>query len=332
MPATSEKISVNQRQGYIGGSDAAALLRVSPWSTPLQVFAEKVGEGLPRPLDPVQDAQFFFGKNVESAIGKGVERYHNISVRSSTVFWRAKDREFMGGHIDFLTVKERSFVECKNVRFPSNDWGAVKDISPDGDNSGLIPVYYLAQVDHYMYVLDVPYCYLAALFGGCELRLYRILRDEVREKKLLAAEDDLWDRVQRFDPPMGDSFEDFCLALQLGYIKAITAKEARKIDPTPLTADQIEKLKELRKKRSDYNKLTGEVKKLRKEFMETLHGKLGYFCDQHGEQLGSMLVGRRKGLDKELFKLEHPDLYAKFERESLYPKLKLAGVEEDDDD
>lgn len=332
MPATAEKVEVHQRQGYIGGSDAAALLRISPWSTPLQVFAEKTGNAIPRVIDASQEAQQFFGKNIEAAIGKGVERYHKIGLKPSTVFWRAKDRKFMGGHIDFLCTRERAFVECKNIRFPTPDWGAAKNIDPDGDNSGLIPNYYLAQVDHYMYVLDFEYCYLAALFGGNELRLYRILRDEVREQTLLKVEDDLWDRVQRFDPPMGEGYDDFCLALQLGYIKRISAKEAKKIDPVQLSDDQIAILKLLRMRRIELNKLDADCKQLRKDFIGSLQGKLGYFCDRHGEELGLMSVRGRKGLDKALLKIEHPDLYAKFELESFYPTLKLAGVEEGDDD
>ena len=34
----------NDRQGFIGGSDVAAILGVSPWKSPFLLYQEKIGE------------------------------------------------------------------------------------------------------------------------------------------------------------------------------------------------------------------------------------------------------------------------------------------------
>lgn len=324
--------SVTNRVGYIGGSDAAALLGLSPWSTPLQVFADKQGMGLPRVTDPNQAQQFFFGNAVENAIAEGVARFHGIKARRFSGLLRAKrPRSFMGGHIDFLVDADSSgiptFLECKNIRFAGEEWG---DHTLDRDGSGKIPRYYLAQCDHYMYVMDSNHCYLAALIGGCELRVYLILRSPLREAILLEAEDDLWHRLQEDDPPIGKSYDDFCLALQLGYIKELSAKEAKKQDPLILNEHQTILVREFQDVNKKAVKLSKEAKDKRKEIIETLGGKLGYFCDIHGEELGSLFTQSRRGLDKELLRIEKPEVYALYERKSIFPKLKVKGVEEDE--
>lgn len=336
MTNSDSEPTVKDRKGYLGGSDAAALLGVSPYGTILQVFADKVGSGVPRtPATPAEEQQLYFGNALEQAIGEAVQKYHGLRIVREPRFLRARDRPFMGGHIDFRIIgnsmSEDSFLECKNIRFAADKWGAASDIRPKHDNSSIIPVYYLAQLDHYMYVLEVRHCYIAALFGGSELRLYKVERDAQREATLLEAEDKMWERVLANDPPLDDlTYDDFCIALQQKYIKNISAAKAKKQDPVFLTIEQLLLLTRYRKAKNQRKRFEKEAKERRKEFIVSLGGKMGYFCDRNGEEVGSLLVFKRKGLDKDLFKIEYPDLYAQFEKESLFPKLKLAGDEDDD--
>ena len=60
-----------QRPYGIGGSDIAALLGLSPYKTPLELWAEKVGHP---GIKESQGMHFRFGQHVEPFIAKEYER------------------------------------------------------------------------------------------------------------------------------------------------------------------------------------------------------------------------------------------------------------------
>ena len=55
------------RQGYIGGSDAAAILGISPWKSPYQLYMEKVGEWQEE-IDEKRERIFARGRRLEPIV------------------------------------------------------------------------------------------------------------------------------------------------------------------------------------------------------------------------------------------------------------------------
>lgn len=327
MPATNERLKVSDRKGYLGGSDAGAILGLSPFASPLQVFAEKVGLDNPRRFDPATLQHFYFGHAMEEIIGKAVAERLNIPVKRERRFWRAARHSFMGGHLDWMVKDESAFLECKNIQYMSNEWEPPHD-SLDLDASNKVPKYYLAQCDHYLYVTDFDYCYLAALVGGCELKMYRIYRDAGREKILLHAEKNFWERVLSDQPPLGMDYDDFVLSLQLGYTKSLKSKEAKKIDPIQIDDETVKLLHELGSMRATATKLNKSAREMSGELLKRINFQLGYLCNIHGDIVGSVLSQSRASFDDFALQMEYPEIHAKFARKTTFPVVRVKDGEE----
>ena len=326
---TAENPSVEERQGYLGGSDAGAILGHSPFASMLTVYADKMGVERAQRFDDATIARFYFGHMMEPVIAAACAKFHGLRAVVQPRFLRAPaPLQFMGGHLDFDLPDEQSFLECKNIRHPSNEWGKMPDASTD-DASELIPKYYLAQCDHYMVVTSAEeYCYLAALMGGCELRLYRIYRDAKREEYLVKRECEFWERVQTGDPPFGKSADDFEYAVRIGYIDACTKTQAKKKDPILIDDETIALLWDL----VDLSK-SGSVSYKRqlaiKQAVFERVNDLGLLCDKDGKIIGNILTRKRAGFDDFGLKMQHPELYEQFKMSSTYPLIGVADAEED---
>ncbi len=321
--------TVSERQGYIGGSDAAAILGLSPYSTPFSVFVQKMG-GATRPIDDALQEKFDFGHDMEPVIANAFARRYRFDVfkpSKQTEFLRNVTHPFMGGHIDYWVKRyddEYPFAiaECKNIEFRGPEWG---DPDPEGRNANNIAIYYLTQCDHYMALTGVEYCYLLALFGGCRLVPYLIKRDLDREAILLEAEDRFWRRVQADDPPdFGGSLDDLTLALRTKYLKGVTAAEAKKEKMVLQLSDATAKLlSEIKAHRRVLSREKKEEQAKVGALIRLLEGKTGYL-QIGGEKWGSLLMQDRHYFDDFEFKMKHPDLYAQFESERrIGPILRL---------
>jgi putative phage-type endonuclease len=328
---------VDDRAGYIGGSDAAGILSLSPFSTPFQVFASKTGAEIARAPDPVREEKFFWGHRLEASIASGfAERYRIPVRRSPESFYRHPEHSFMGAHLDFEVAHDGRciVVECKNIENEwAKDWGDPLPLCED--SSHLVPLYYLAQVDHYMAVRDADFAYLIALFGGCHLRAYRISRNAQRELIIITAEQAFWQRVLNDDPPPFSGVDDLVEAMRLGYIEHHGAKSAKEAKANIQLDGIAAKLCEIAAREGLKEKKAHNARKVaRQALIEHLQGKTGYLFVGK-EKYGSFLTGERENFDEFSFKLAHPEIHAKYARSDLVgPILRLAkdymeGVSED---
>ena len=91
-----------QIQG-IGGSDIAALLGLSPFKTPLELWAQKVGHPIRKPIEGVH---LRFGQFVEPFVALEYERLTGLhTLEHSTSLFHPK-HEFMYGHIDRFVMPQ----------------------------------------------------------------------------------------------------------------------------------------------------------------------------------------------------------------------------------
>jgi putative phage-type endonuclease len=325
---------VGERKGYIGGSDLAAILSLSPYGTPFQVFCAKVGVEVAERNDPVREEKFYFGHHLEEAIARAVtERYGIPAERTPEKFYRHPKYPFMGGHLDFWwSTTKRAVIECKNIEFRSNEWG---EDSLEEDCSGRVPLYYLCQVDHYMAIMDAQVAYLCALFGGCRLCVYRIDRSPEREALVIAAEGKFWQRVLNDDPPPFNGFDDMIAAIRSGYIESYNAKRAKelkKIIQLDAVANELLSRAYAASRKAAAAKAERDV--ARSALVQHLGGATGYlYIDK--EKQGSLLTHERESFDEFSMKLAHPDIHAKFATKMLVgPTLRLSKdrIEEEKDE
>lgn len=330
MSSPTAHPGVGERRGYIGGSDVAGILSLSPYSTPFQVFAQKVGTEVAKSQDPALIERFYWGHALEPLIAQRFSEQYNIPVqRTPEPFYRHPTHKFMGAHLDFEVPNSLVVVECKNIEFEfSSHWSEPNE--PDHDSSTLVPLYYLCQVDHYMAVRDAPFAYLCALFGGCRLKVYRINRSAEREAIIIRAEELFWQRILNDDPPPFSGIDDMLAAIREGYIETYNSKRA-KADKIKVQLDEVanELLSRIHAARRKERMASKEKETARYALIEHLRGKTGYLF-VGDEKQGSFLTHEREFFDEFSFKLAHPDIYAQFARKDIIgPVLRLTKDREE---
>lgn len=166
----TEAQRIERRQG-IGGSDAAAVLGMNPWATPLTVWLDKTGRTAPKPETP----QMRYGSYFEDYVAK---LYCEEAGRVVENYRKMLHKGCLLGNIDRLVVpiggkiasykgeiRTDTLLECKTSGF---DWG---------DEA---PMQYIIQVVHYMGLDEkLKHADIAVLFrSSLNFKIYRIERDD----------------------------------------------------------------------------------------------------------------------------------------------------------
>lgn len=160
------------RRSSLGASEVAAVLGLSPWQTPLSVYRAKLGV-----RNEIPENLAYFGRALEPVIAQWIRDTHpevgllsdGFSARSERWPWLSVSPDRIayvpldGDEPPFRYIP----VELKTASaFGRDKW------------SGGVPLFYQAQVQAQIAVLDAPYGWLAVLHGGNEPELYRIERDD----------------------------------------------------------------------------------------------------------------------------------------------------------
>ena len=190
----------------IGGSDLAAILGLSKWRSPYQVWLEKTGrhhsDESTLPMRWGTYAEEFVAKEYAERTGRGVQRYNAML--------RHKEAPLIG-HIDRLVIPEGAKtashkgqirtsigLECKTVSAfaagRDSEWG------PEGTDQ--VPGQYLVQCAAYLALTGCQQWDLAALIGNHDFRIYHFHRDPELEIYLLEESSRWWrDHVIADVPP-----------------------------------------------------------------------------------------------------------------------------------
>ena len=198
------------RSEFIGGSDTAAILGVSPWKSPLMLYQEKIGEHVEE-VTPAKQKIFNRGKRwepvvVEMLIDELKDRGHDVRVIDRNNRFSDLEHEFLAAEIDLELLVDGETVngEMKTVHpFAAKDWG-----EQDTDE---IPIYYTAQILHGQMVTRRNKTIVAALIGADDLRVHTVHRDDEMINVIRAKELEFWERVQNRQAPEPVSIEDIKL-------------------------------------------------------------------------------------------------------------------------
>ena len=179
------------RSKYLGGSDAAAVVGLNPYTSPFALWMEKTGQQPPfegnlatRIGTYMED---FVAGLFEEQTGKKVRR-ENASLFNTDYPWAI-------ANVDRLIVGEDAGLEIKNV----------SALSTRMFRNGEYPPRFYCQCCHYLAVTGKPRWYLAVLVGYQDLKVYVIDRDEDEIAALMEAEKSFWeDHVIPKVPPAPD--------------------------------------------------------------------------------------------------------------------------------
>jgi putative phage-type endonuclease len=173
-----------RREG-LGGSDVAAVLGVSPWSTPLQVWLERTD---PDALPSSDTPAFARGRRLEVAVLAWLADELGGTVEPG--------RPVIGPHP--LRASPDAYVVLSDGRRVGAEAKTSRDPPWDA-----IPVYYELQCRHYLACTGLSSWWLACFFlRHDEWRRWEIVRDPEIEAALVARCHEWWDRhIVRGTPP-----------------------------------------------------------------------------------------------------------------------------------
>ena len=232
------------RRTCITGTDVAAILVLSRFSSPIQVYLDKKG------LAYVQENEAMrWGKRLERPILEAYAEAQQVAITFADPFTlhRVPGFPILGASLD--AVREDSApVDAKNTRQRGADWG------PDGSDQ--IPVYYAAQLAVQMMVQDAPFADLAVLFSGQELATFRVWRDLETEAIIRERVAVWWERhiVQDIPPdPDGSDSSSRYLA------QRFSRHGAELLQPTP---EQLDLARQLARVKAEAKRVEAEQARL----------------------------------------------------------------------
>lgn len=191
---------IEQRRSGIGGSEIAAVVGMSPFASPMQVWLEKVhGERREQNdrmrlgvlLEPVVLALYVDETGAELTLAESLGTLQHPTVRHALATPDAIA----------LVDGERRLVEAKACAWRKRgEWG-----EPGTDE---VPPHYLLQVQWTMAVAGLERADVAVLFGGEKLERYEVRADPELQEWLIAESGRWWVRhVDGREPPPIDGSE-----------------------------------------------------------------------------------------------------------------------------
>lgn len=197
------------RRMGIGGSDAAAIVGMNPWSSPWKLWAEKTGR---LPEEP-ENERMRLGRELEEYVARRFCELTDKRVRRRNAILQHPEHDWMIANVDRLVVGENAGLECKttsNLKLRQ---------TPSGD----FPEQYYCQCVHYMAVTGMDRWYLCVLVlgSGEEPMVYCLERNEGEINALIQAEKDFWfGHIQTDIPPAVDGADATTEALGTVYAEA----------------------------------------------------------------------------------------------------------------
>lgn len=206
-----EQWLADRRKG-IGGSDIAAILGLSPFRTPMDVFLEKRGETIPKG----NEQAMYWGTVLEDVVAREYQKRTGRKVQRVNQMLVHPEHDFMLANIDRAVIVPEiagnvrwkdgrlttdRILECKTANgHAASQWGEI-----GSDN---VPDAYLLQCQWYMGVTRADVADIAVLIGGSDYRIYSIARDDGLIGDMIEVAAEFWQRVQEGIAPDPQSVEE----------------------------------------------------------------------------------------------------------------------------
>lgn len=178
--AERERAWLADRKTAITASDAAAILGVSHFRSPIDVWLDKTGQ-LP---DVEQTEQQESGHRLQRPILNWYADRKQVAIVHADPFTltRSATTPLVGATLDAMHALDHTPVDAKNIGYPQpGDWGE--------EDTDQIPLHYAVQLMLQMHVIGDPAperARLAVLIRGQELRIYELARNRQLEDDIIA--------------------------------------------------------------------------------------------------------------------------------------------------
>lgn len=291
MTAEQRQEWLQQRRTGIGGSDAAVVLGMSKWKTPLQLYQEKLSSE----QSYFDNEPMKWGRVLEPVIRQEyAERTGQTILKTGEELIRSEQHPFMVASLDGFTEDEK-VVEIKTARYDFG-WGS--------EGTDEVPTEYLLQVQHYMLVTGFKMTDIAVLIAGSDFRIYHVEADPELHELMIQGEGAFWERVTNQIPPEPVNEGDL-----LRYFK----EKDKAIDATADLAMTHARLKQIK---GEIKALEGEEQGLKEQVMGFM-GEHNTLNGSDGKALITWKSGKPvKRLDNKQLKKDRPEIYEEYQTES----------------
>lgn len=185
----------------IGGSTVGAIMGVSPWLTPLDIYMEKRGIEVPNENSEAKISGHIWEPYVAQMVNY-MPGYENAEIIDDTGFYQHDYYPFAVANLDRRIINngKEGILEIKTTSYHNTE--TIKKWK-----NGIVPIYYEYQIRWYMAIMDLPYADIICAWGmrPSDMHIIHVERD-------LDIENWIFDEVSKFvkcvetgEPPaMGD--------------------------------------------------------------------------------------------------------------------------------
>ena len=280
------------RKMGIGGSEAAAIAGLNPWSSAMNVYLDKLTDE----TEDFDNERMRIGRDLEDYVAERFQEETGIKVRRMNQMLQHYEHDFMLANLDRVIVGEKAFLECKTTgSYSKKDW-------EEG-----IPLHYQLQCLHYMAVTGFTHCYIACLIGNEKFIWHRIDRDEETIQYLIDIEKDFWvNNILKRIPPEADgsSQYDDILAKKYGDSNGLQVG---------LDTKFIEKIERRNELKSLIDTMETEINQIDQTIKEQIGENEKAICGDYSITWKSQT---RNTIDSKRLKIELPDIAEKYMKES----------------
>jgi putative phage-type endonuclease len=273
------------------------------------VWLEKTGQGIPKE----ETLPIKLGTMMESIVADLWASQYRKKIKKSNKTIFSKQYPFIGGNLDRLIVGEKAFLEVKTAgeRF-SKEW------------DDKIPLQYLIQCLHYLYITQYEYCYLCVLIGNSELKSYQIFYKDYQKQieQIIQKEVEFWQKyvIPKIPPPVGANDNEVIFEQFLPKIKEPEQElDLSNDDEVQLLLENLESYKQDRKK----------IDEQISEIENKIKLKLGeYQLARTSRYLIEWKIQERTSIDKEKLTADGIDI-SKYEKKTISRVFKFKPIKEE---
>lgn len=317
-------VATPDRTKFLGGSDAAAVMGLSPWATPVELWMEKTGRRPHEAPTPERQRRFDRGHRLEPFIrDMTVDKLRDMGLHVELVDWNLRyvdpEHSFMSCEIDFelrltgsvvigdkVVVFDHEHVnaDAKSVTgFARKKWGE--------ENTEDVPIEYAAQFMFGLMLTGRRYCLVAALRSFDDVDIYWVVRDDETIAAMRPKLVSFWlEHVVPDVAPDPLKFDDIKLLFPLD--------DGQPVEASDEIASKVDRLRGIKQ----------DIKAL-EEAEERLTFDIGEFISPHalllhrGAEIATWKAQRDTRLDLEAFRADHPDLFTQYARTKFIRVLRL---------
>lgn len=298
---SQEATPVHNRQKYIGGSDIASVLGISPWRTPMDLWEDKIKPPVDNANKMVRRARQR-GHRWEAAVAEMLveeltNQGHTVEIVASNKRYIDPAVGFFACEIDFEIrlngAEEITNVELKTVHpFKAKEWGE------SGTDSA--PLWYVAQAMWGLGITGRRECLIAPMFGADEIKVFPIQRDEETIAAMRARAENFWNsHVLPKIPPEPINSKDIDTMFRQESEAALLADDELTLAVLRMRAID----KEIKARTAEYDELEFKVKMMMKDAPELLLGDTSAV---------TWKTRNHTYLDQAALKEDHPKLFKEY--------------------